>query len=190
MGKSVFLQPIDLSNLDNVREFCQAVNNQYDTINVLINNAGKNSASDPTTTKRQQAEISGNDEEASSSKVLVLDDVFTTNFLGHFLLTNLLLTKCQRIVNLSSVMHHFPTYSKRDELRDIESIEFWKNNAIESIVDTGSVVTTKSDSSNTVRKPYGPSKLAALLFSIELNRRYGSGSDRRIRSIAVNPGSV
>jgi len=38
------------------------------------------------------------------------------------------------------------------------------------------------------RKPYAPSKLAALLFSIELNRRYQESAG--LRSIAVNPGSV
>jgi NAD(P)-dependent dehydrogenase (short-subunit alcohol dehydrogenase family) len=174
-GKAVFLRPLDLSDLDSVREFCQVVDSQYDTIHVLVNNAGKNTAASPVTS-RQQSQIS--DE-------VLLDDIFTTNFLGHFLLTNLLLPKCRRIVNLSSVMHHFPIYSKNDEFSDISSIDFWKNNAIEP-------VQNDSTSASRDRKPYGPSKLAAVLFSIELNRRYGggSGSDRRIRSIAVNPGSV
>ena len=57
-GKALFLRPVDLSNLDSVREFCQLVNDQYDTIDVLINNAGKNSAADTTTCERQQVEIS------------------------------------------------------------------------------------------------------------------------------------
>jgi NAD(P)-dependent dehydrogenase (short-subunit alcohol dehydrogenase family) len=73
-------------------------------------------------------------------------------------------------------MHHFPKYSKRDD-DDIDSTEFWRNNAVEPSADAG-----------VVRKTYAPSKLAALLLSLELNRRYGES--KGIRSIAVNPGSV
>ena len=62
------------------------------------------------------------------------------------------------------------------------------------LVILGTIRRQKTESENIVRKPYGPSKLAALLFSTELNRRYGGGNTngdiRRIRSIAVNPGSV
>jgi NAD(P)-dependent dehydrogenase (short-subunit alcohol dehydrogenase family) len=157
MAKAVFVKELDLSDLQSVRDFSQAVNQQYETIEGLINNGGRNSAGPPT---------NGGS----------LDVLFQTNFLGHFLLTNLLLEKCQRIVNLGSVMHHFPTYSKQDD-DTISSLEFWRSNAMEPSEDTGSG-----------RKTYAPSKLAAILFSLELNRRFGKS--KGIRSIAVNPGSV
>jgi NAD(P)-dependent dehydrogenase (short-subunit alcohol dehydrogenase family) len=169
MGKAVFVQPLDLSNLDSVRDFGRAVHEKYKSIDVLVNNAGKNSASGAT----QQF----NDDQT-------LDDLFTTNFLGHFLLTNILLDKCSRIVNLSSVMHHFPIYAKDDVYQDVDSIDFWRHAALEPA----------HDRDDLVRKPYAASKLAALLFSIELNRRYGQttneDNNNTLRSIAVNPGSV
>ncbi|KAL3930749.1 MAG: hypothetical protein SGARI_004391 [Bacillariaceae sp.] len=172
-GKVVFLAPLDLSDLDCVREFCQVVNEKYDTIDVLINNAGKNSGGPPLPDQG-------------------LDDIFTTNFLGHFLLTNLLLPKCKRIVNLSSVMHHFPFYSKDDPLTDITSVDFWRNAAVDdNYVDDKRTAVIESDvdgERETVRKPYAPSKLAALLFSIELNRR--CQDENGFRALAVNPGSV
>ena len=71
-----------------------------------------------------------------------------------------------RVVNLSSVMHHFCYADKHDET-------YWRQNAIFS----------EMNSNDT----YSASKLAAILFSIELNRRYQS---QGLRSIAVNPGAV
>lgn len=162
-GMAVFVQPIDLADMESVTSFANAVNGQYDTIDVLINNAGRNSAGAAVSlTKEAQG----------------LDVVFSTNFLGHFLLTNLLLNKCRRIVNLASVMHHFPIYDKHGNDVDINQPEYWRNMASEPI----------DEKNKSLRKTYGPSKLAALLFSIELNRRYSKS--RGIRSIAVNPGSV
>ncbi len=159
-GMAVFVQSVNLADMQSVRAFANAVNRQYETIDVLVNNAGCNSVG------------------ASSSKNETgLDVVFSTNFLGHFLLTNLLLEKCRRIVNLASVMHHFPIYNNPAK-DDISQLEFWKRMALEP----------KDEEEKSRRKTYGPSKLAALLFSIELNRRYGE--TKGIRSIAVNPGAV
>lgn len=186
-GSALFVKPLDLSNLDSVRDFGKAINDKYpNRIDVLINNAGKNSAGNPT-----QQSTTGPTNSSSDNSVF-LDDLFTTNFLGHFLLTRLLLETCSRVVNLSSVMHHFPVYSKRDggsdaATNDVESVEFWRQAAIIPPVNNS------SDDGLMVRKPYAPSKLAALLFSMELNRRYGGNNDAddgAFRSIAVNPGSV
>lgn len=185
-GNAIFVQPLDLSNLDSVRNFGKAINDKYtNKIDVLINNAGKNSAGNPT----QQSTTGPTN---SSSDSVFLDDLFTTNFLGHFLLTRLLLEKCSRVVNLSSVMHHFPVYSKSGgdgdaTINDVDSVEFWRHVAMIQ------PVSNSSDDDVMVRKPYAPSKLAALLFSMELNRRYGGNADAddgAFRSIAVNPGSV
>ena len=149
-GKAVFHAPLDLSSFQSVHEFSDCIKKQYDKIDLLINNAGINS--------------SGRTPEG-------LDLCFKTNFLSHFLLTRnvldlLLKGSHPRVVNLSSVMHHFCYVDKHDET-------YWRQNAIHS--------TISEDNS------YSASKLAALLFSIELNRRYQS---KGLRSIAANPGSV
>ena len=171
IGKAVFLQPVDVSDLESVKSFAEAVKQEYKTIHALVNNAGRNSAGNHANPK------SGVTESGSGR----LEPIFTANFLGHFLLTNLLLSKCQRIVNLSSVMHHFPYYDKQDSAyKSISDPDYWRFMAMEPSPD--------DDSSAVMRKPYGASKLAALLFSVELNRRYAK--TKGIRSIAVNPGSV
>ena len=129
-GMAVFVRPLDLTNFDSVRQFAKAVNEQYDSIDVLVNNAGRNSAGDvlPITINNNNATTTTTNN--TDNNILSLDVIFTTNFLGHFLLTNLLLEKCKRVVNLSSVMHHFPKYSKQnDAYDDINSVEYWKHMA-------------------------------------------------------------
>jgi NAD(P)-dependent dehydrogenase (short-subunit alcohol dehydrogenase family) len=180
-GKAVFVEPLDLADLQSVRDFSRAlVDQQYETIDVLINNAGRNSAGPAA------ASQTNNDSNSSQQQ---LDLLFQTNFLGHFLLTHQLLDKlkCRRIVNLSSVMHHFPKYSKNDNNKGdngISSKDFWRSNAVEPVV----TAAAEEAAGVVVRKTYAPSKLAAVLFSLELNRRYGES--KGLRSIAVNPGSV
>ncbi|KAG7364713.1 short chain dehydrogenase [Nitzschia inconspicua] len=71
-GKAIFVLPLDLSNLDSVREFGRAIKEEFPMIDVLVNNAGKNSAGGVT---------------LQLDNMTILDDLFTTNFLGHFLLT-------------------------------------------------------------------------------------------------------
>lgn len=78
-------------------------------------------------------------------------------------------------------MHHFPFYSKNDKW-PLVSREYWRNICVVHRDKEGETTTSS------VRKTYAPSKLAALLFSVELNRRYAKS--RGIRSIAVNPGAV
>lgn len=181
-GKALWEGPLDLSDLDSVRSFATKIqeNPKYKTIDVLINNAGVNSAGAIT----GSATTATTEEE---SKARPMDVVFSTNFLGHFLLTNILLDQCERVVNLSSVMHHFPVYSNHDKYGDIDSTAYWKDKALAPpSVEENSDATTTSKKKKTKRKTYGPSKLAALLFTSELQRRYGD----KMLSIAVNPGAV
>ena len=150
-GKAVFLQPLDLSSLQSVRSFVEAVGENYDRVNILVNNAGRNS----------------NEEEPT---VDGLDALFQANFVGHYVLTRELLDKkllTGRIVNLSSVMHHFVSPS-----HGLEEVAYWKE------------VARFGNSQGDLK--YSLSKLAAILFSMELNRRYGD----RVEAIAVNPGAV
>jgi NAD(P)-dependent dehydrogenase (short-subunit alcohol dehydrogenase family) len=150
-GKAVVIDyPLDLSDFESVRKFADAIRERYQTVNVLINNAGLNTSG------------------KSSDN---LDLLFQSNFLGHFLLTNLLLDTLKGggggVVNLSSVMHHFAGPQPKDH-------KFWRYIA--------------SYSPNVPPESYAASKLAMLYFSQELNRRFGESHN--LQSISVNPGSV
>lgn len=174
VGKASFLQPLDLASFASIRSFCEAFSERYDSLNILVNNAGINSQGDVT-------------EDG-------LEICFQSNFVGHFLLTKLLIPslvktknayrndefkdEAGRIVNLSSVTHHFAPSNERthpssdvSENNGIHDKHFWLGSA------------TPGVSTATYRE----SKLASILFTIELNKRYG---EKGIRSIAVNPGSV
>jgi NAD(P)-dependent dehydrogenase (short-subunit alcohol dehydrogenase family) len=137
---------LDLSSFVSVREFVKSFTAKYSRLDVLVNNAGLNT---------------------SGESADGLDLCFHTNFLGHFLLTTLLNkvllnADAPRVVNLSSVMHHFGS--------DFKTVKDW-------------TACTKLGSPNA----YADSKLAAVLFSKELNRRFRKNG---LRSIAVNPGAV
>eukprot|EP00536_Pseudo-nitzschia_multiseries_P004051 jgi/Psemu1/302310/fgenesh1_kg.65_\ len=177
-GKAIVLDLVlDLSDFDSIRRFVGAVEKDYDNVDVLINNAGRNTS----------GRSPGNPD---------LDLMFQSNFLGHFLLTDLLLKNKlllssssnndvhatgtrsgNKVINLSSVMHHF---CKGDSLtgeavESIASSEYWKRRAF------------FSDGKSAPQNVYAASKLAAILHSLELNRRY---SDAQLSAIAVNPGAV
>ncbi len=179
-GKAIFLQPIDLTSFASIRSFCKAFSEQYDSLNVLVNNAGINSEGEVTEDK--------------------LEICFQSNFVSHFLLTKMLIPsllkaenvyknsgfgrEAGRVVNLSSVTHHFaPANERTQTIGDDNGTELPENN--NGIHDKhfwlGSA--TPGVSSATYRE----SKLASILFTMELNKRY---ADKGIRSIAVNPGSV
>jgi len=140
---AIFIKPLDLSSLQSVREFAKAVLSHHQAIAVLVNNAGMNSFNNAGST------VDGHER------------TYKVNFLGHFLLTNLLLAHVTRVVNLSSVMHHF-----------------------------GGDLRTASDWTRAATAPnpnaYADAKLAAILLTLEINRR----TKGRVRSIAVNPGAV
>ena len=155
-GRAVFVHPLDLSSFDSVRSFCEAIKDKYDGVDVLINNAGLNT--------------SGKSEKG-------LDLCYQSNFLGHFLLTEQLMDRLLangggRVINLSSVMHH---YADGKELppHQPHSYEYWKQVA--------------QYNEERASSAYTPSKLAALFFTLELNKRYG---EKGLRSIVVNPGAV
>ncbi|CAB9524026.1 Short-chain dehydrogenase TIC 32, chloroplastic [Seminavis robusta] len=173
LSRAVFLHPCDLSSLASVRQFATALKEKYDTLDILICNAGVNSSV-----------VEGN------RTVDDLELIFQCNVLGHFLLIQLLLDlfpkESGRIVTLSSVAHHLvPSTASFDE-------SYWRQLAEGSagaipVPYLGALI---EDSVQT----YPPSKLAALLLAVELNRRfYDSGDDkntRQIRAFAVNPGAV
>lgn len=183
-GNAIFLHPLDLSSLESVRTFAEMFAQKYSCLNILVNNAGINS---------------------TGKSIDGLDLCFQTNFVGHYLLTRILLPlllkaknftrtssgeikeQSGRIVNLSSVTHHF---ARADEERDhglqrdsnqgtgmgcntngTHDAEWWRGCA------------TPGTSNNT----YKESKLAAIIFTNELNRRFGGDG---LRAVAVSPGAV
>ena len=89
----VHLVDLDLADLDSVTTCAKEILDNYERIDVLINNAGLQ-LKERTTTKQG------------------FETTFGVNHLGHFLLTDLLLDRIRasapaRIVNLSSVGHNF-----------------------------------------------------------------------------------
>ena len=192
-GKCVVLdQPLDLSDFDTIYKFIDEIKMKYcnadqndgrrRTIDVLINNAGRNSHGKGTQN---------------------LDIMFQSNYLGHFLLTiecikqDLITKQSGKIINLSSVMHHFVgpsssnnrSNSSSDSSYDkLSDPEFWKS--IAYYKDSKA----NKDDDGPLPECYSASKLGAILFTNELNKRYSNKNSETnnygIRSIAVNPGSV
>lgn len=182
-----FLHPLDLSSLTSVRDFAQIVHDQYDTIDMLINNAGVSNSLHGPSTKAE-----------NSSKDDVLEIIFQTNFVSHFLLTNLLLDLFPtdgsgRIVNVSSFLHHFARNGRHatfDESYWNEQVhwDYYYGSNSQRTPYSWLMPTTVRATTIDLLNCYPASKLAAILFSMELNRRYQK--TKKITSIAVNPGGV
>ncbi len=145
-GGELEVRELDLSSLDSVRAFAAKANADLPRIDVLINNAG---------VFPQKA----------SKTVDGFEAQFGVNFLGPFLLTNLLLDKLRasapsRIIHLTSMLHTQGTL-------DFESF--------------------RGDKPYKASAAYNQSKLANLVFSNELARRLeGTG----VTSNAVHPGAI
>ncbi|XP_072475964.1 retinol dehydrogenase 11-like isoform X3 [Notamacropus eugenii] len=93
-SKELLLRELDLSSIASIRSFSQKLLQEEPHIHLLVNNAG----------------ISGLPYKTLTSDGLEM--TFMTNYLGHFLLTNLLLkglleASSARVVNVSSFRHKF-----------------------------------------------------------------------------------
>ncbi|MFT5573716.1 MAG: NAD(P)-dependent dehydrogenase (short-subunit alcohol dehydrogenase family) [Cryomorphaceae bacterium] len=141
----ISFRSLDLASLKNVRNFAQELLRDYQSIDVLINNAGA----------------------MPSSKILTEDGFefqFGVNYLGHFLLTHLLLPALDkagspRIVHVSSIMHLIGKINPKS---------------------------FKGGVKYSATKAYAQSKLANLMLSNELASRLPI----KITSNAVHPGGV
>jgi NAD(P)-dependent dehydrogenase (short-subunit alcohol dehydrogenase family) len=140
------VRELDLASFDSIRAFADKANSDLERIDVLINNAG-------IFPQKLQKTVDG------------FEAQIGVNYLGPFLLTNLLLDKLKasapaRVVHLTSMLH------ARGSI-DFESF--------------------RGEKPYKASPAYNQSKLANLLFSNELARRLeGSG----VTSNAVHPGAI
>src|SRR5919201_508505 len=99
----VSLQELDLTSLESIRAAADQLRSNYDSIDLLINNAGVMMT--PKSTTKDGFELQ-----------------FGTNHLGHFALTNLLLDRVlaapgSRVVTVSSQGHRFVNGIRFDDLQ-------------------------------------------------------------------------
>jgi NAD(P)-dependent dehydrogenase (short-subunit alcohol dehydrogenase family) len=147
---------LDLASLSSVRTFAAECKARSVKVDYLINNAGAMIDSRPT-------------EDGFEAQ-------FQTNYLGHFLLTNLLidgdiLAHNARIVNLASALHTYGT------------INFAQKDLSQPPSSTSSVVPIPAVLSKF--NQYSVTKLANILFSMELHNRRLTTND--ISSVSLHP---
>lgn len=138
--------PLDLGSIKSVREFAKTFGEKYEKINILVNNAGILFVPHAVTADG-------------------FEQIFQTNYLGHFLLTNLLLPyfpdeKTSKIVTQSSVMYKIGKIN----FSDLNSIKKYSK-----------------------RTAYSQSKFALTVFAIELQRRLDANGSN-IQSVLAHPG--
>lgn len=136
---------IDLSDLESVRKAATEVRSLTDHVDVLINNSG----------------IMGVPFSKSPQGV---EKHLAVNYLGHFLLTNLIVDKIAsggRIVNLSSVGHELSPVLEDPNFDDGKTYSPWK--------------------------AYGQSKTAMIVFTTALKPRL---EKRNISVFALHPGTI
>jgi NAD(P)-dependent dehydrogenase (short-subunit alcohol dehydrogenase family) len=146
-GARLAVLTCDTSSLDSVRTLAGEVLSRYPRLDLLVNNAGS---------------VSGTRFETSDG----FEWTFAANYLGHFLLTNLLLDRLRasapaRIVNVSSDAH-------RTAAIDFDNLQFEKGGY-------------------SIMRAYGRSKLAQVLFTRELARRVDAN---QVTVNALHPGAV
>jgi len=149
---AIYLQIMDLASLDSVYNASKEILHKHERIDILINNAGLMSL------KRNET-VDGFEEQ------------FGVNHLGHFLLTNLLISRIERtakqygearIIFLSSGAH------QRTRGIDFDDLE-WEKREYKGFT------------------AYADSKLANILTANEIARRYGGS---RIFTHSLAPGAV
>jgi NAD(P)-dependent dehydrogenase (short-subunit alcohol dehydrogenase family) len=144
----VHVVPLDLGDLGSVRACAEQLTASFDRLDVLVNNAG--------------GIWTGRELTAQG-----FEQTFAVNHLGHFYLTNLLRDRLvasapARVVNLTSVGHHYALGGMRwDDLQ--------------------------RERGYSAMDAYAQSKLANILFTRGLARRHEPG---QVSAYAVHPGPV
>jgi len=148
-GSAEYLH-LDLGDLSSIRLFVNEFSAKYNRLDILVNNAGVMRMSSKTYTK-----------DGFESHIGI-------NYLGHFLLTNLLLEKLKkapsfRVINVSSINH---TVGKLD----LDDLHFERR-------------------SIGPFEGYSQSKLANVLFTQALQRRFDA-SNLNGKAVSLHPGIV
>jgi NAD(P)-dependent dehydrogenase (short-subunit alcohol dehydrogenase family) len=143
----VRFEALDLANLASVRYFARHIKAGHGKLDILVNNAGVMAL------PQRRLTVDG------------FETQFGVNFLGHFLLTALLLpllmkAEAPRVVQISSIAHRRGKIAL-DDLQAEKSYKPWR--------------------------VYQQSKLAMLMFALELQRRSDAGG-WGITSLAAHPG--
>jgi len=144
-NENIHLMLADLSSLKSVRDLADAFKSKYDKLNVLVNNAGE-------ILSRRHVTVDG------------LERTFSSNHLGHFLLTNLLLDVIRdsapaRILNITSEAH-------RGAKIHFDDLQGEKNYS--------------------AFRAYGQAKLANVLFTYELAKKL----EGTVTANCLHPGVV
>jgi NAD(P)-dependent dehydrogenase (short-subunit alcohol dehydrogenase family) len=158
---------LDVGDLDSVKAFVDWYKSKYDYVNYIVNNAG--------THYFENGKLM--DPKANTLSKQGYDEVFSTNYMGHFLLTHLLLPlmKEGRVVNAAS-SYHLQTDSSIISIKD-ESGPKAAN---------GHNATVKHK-----RLAYGVSKLTNVLHAKQLHRVLCTeGKQNKIQAISFCPGWV
>jgi len=147
-GAEVAVGILDLSSLDSVRAFSAEFASEHQRIDVLINNAGTMSGKRRTTPEG-------------------FEWTFGVNYLGPFLLTNLLMPRLvesapSRVITVSS--ENYRTAKKGLNFEDLQMEDGFSPS-----------------------KAYAASKMATILFTVELDRRFSSSG---VTARALHPGVV
>ncbi|KAG5177034.1 hypothetical protein JKP88DRAFT_282276 [Tribonema minus] len=140
---------LDLLSMQSVRDFADAFKRDFKRLDILVNNAG---VSEPGVTSEGYS------------------ITFTTNHIGHYLLTDLLYpeTDNARIVNVASVFHQYGDPDK------------WEEAATGRRGDTGPF--------DVLTHVYADSKLANLMHALDLRRRFTADRCNAV-AFAVHPGN-
>lgn len=158
---------LELSDLDSVTKFVQWYKSKYSYLNYLINNAGMHYIDGHTIL----------DTEANITTAQGYDKVFATNYLGHFLLTYLLLPMIKegRVVNASS-SYHFQA--------DGSTLRIHNGQMPDAANGVNRDIGHK-------RRAYSVTKLANVLHSNEVQRRLAAeGRQDKVQAMSYCPGWV
>jgi len=166
-GKLVFGK-LEISDLDSVRDFVKWVNSNYKQIDYLVNNAGMQYGATDAMTNMS----------ASINSKQGYDVCFATNYLGHFLLTHLLLPTVKgRIVNLASSFHFQADGTTLDPAHGHDG------KTVEAAFGEGKPFKHRAQA-------YGVTKLANVLHAVELQRRLKGLGYGHLKIVSVCPGWV
>ena len=151
---------IDLSDFNSIIQFSKKVRNEYNKIDILMNNAGLFPQEYVVTKDKMEYFLQG-------------------NFVGHVLLTFLLFDMLDqddaRIINLSSLAHINSDFTDDINIKEMFDLEKAESKYYKSIAGKG--------------KLYGNTKLLMIYFSKFLTKLFEGKCDY-IKSAAVHPGGV